>query len=59
MGILLEDDDEPVRVLLLPEPLTSAEGSPSLRARLFGLEPLAEERPGDESCVSSPPGSRS
>ena len=59
MGILLEDDDELVRVLLLPEPPTSVEGGPSLRARLFGLEPLAEERPGDESCVSSLPASRS
>ena len=48
MGMLLEDDDEPVRVLLLPELPTSVEGDPSLRARLLGLELLAEERPGDE-----------
>lgn len=46
MGMWLEDDDEPVRVLLLPE--LPVEGDPSLRARLLGLELLAEERPGDE-----------
>ena len=52
MGRWLEDDDEPARVLLLPELPVSVEGDPSLRARLFGLEPLEEERPGDESRVS-------
>ena len=59
MGRWLEDDDEPARVLLLPELPVSVEGDPSLRARLFGLEPLEEERPGDESRVSSPPLSKS
>ena len=59
MGIWCEDDDEPLRVWLLPEPPASVEGDPSLRARLFGLELLEEERPGDESRASSPPVSRS
>jgi len=58
MGMWVEEDDEPPRVLLLPEPPASVGGNPSLRARLFGLEPLAEERPGDESWVSSSPVSK-
>jgi hypothetical protein len=56
MGRWLEDDE--LRVLVLLDP-ASVEGDPSLRARLFGLEPLAEERLEDESRVSSPSVSRS
>ena len=58
-GIWCEDDEEPLRVLLLPELPASVEGDPSLRARLLGLELLEEERPGDGSRASSPPVSKS
>ena len=58
-GTRPEDDDEPVRVLLLPEPPGSVEGDPSLRARLFGLVPAVEEQLGDEFWISSPPLSKS